>query len=146
MAPIEAEKLENKALDILGAIRHVGPKKKQRRLKRVLKNRKRRLRANGVENSKMAEEEDSEGEDDENGNEMLLRPTDKDGIDIFDDTMSEISPPPSTLTRGGEGASTLSAHHWFLTERSQMPRTYPVSEGSRPLRVPPGSSGSKGVL
>ena len=46
-----------------------------------------------------------------------------------------------------QGASTnLPARHWFLTERSQMPRTYPVSEGSQPLRVPPGSSGSKGVL
>jgi hypothetical protein len=100
MSNLEAEKLENKALDLLAKIRHTDPKKKRSRMKRVHKKRKERLRASGADVSNMAGDEGGSGSDDDDGGEMPLRPTDKDGIDLFDDTMSEISPPPSTL--GGD--------------------------------------------
>ena len=65
------------------------------------------------------------------------------------------------MPRGKAFSTNLPAHHWILTERLQIPRIYPVSEGrfqpqdctipsvrgfTTPQSVPPGCRGSKGVL
>lgn len=82
--PTEVENLEDKALDILASIRHTNPKKKQRRMLRILKARERRRKGNE------ANQKDDSG-DVNHESEMPLRPMDKDGVDLFDDTISDIS-------------------------------------------------------
>eukprot|EP00946_MAST-07B_sp_MAST-7B-sp1_P003535 g3535.t1 len=93
---IEAEKLETKALSLLEAVRHTDPKKKRRRMRRVFKRRQKRMRESKHDNISVVENE--EDEDDT----MRLRPTDKDGIDLFDDSMSDISLPLSASDVGDE--------------------------------------------